>query len=142
MIKTPVLQVHKDYLLPVGEKEFGVCGLANFESGCFNDVRFIDVDGQEWFVEQVENLGYTSWLQRLYWRREYKSIKVDFSLRPGKRYGVDELKREIQSFLVKKRLKGAPFNKKSEDIPLYLERFNSIEELVNGIGFFDARSST
>ncbi len=73
-IQPPVLTVTDHYRLPVSEKRFGVCGLVSFENGCYDGVRFIDSTGKEWYVEGAENMGFTSWLQLLWWRKEYKSI--------------------------------------------------------------------
>lgn len=139
-IRPPVLSIHADYILPTSERDFGRCGLSNYEQGCFQNMRFIDVLGQEWLVENAKNDGYVNWLQRLYWRTQYKMIKVSFSLRQGRRYTCEQLKSEIQTFLVTRSLRDSPFEDKHRDVPMYLAKFESTEDLVRHLGYFDARA--
>lgn len=134
--------MHPDYVLPTSEKEFGRCGLENFERHCFENVRFIDVNGQEWFIDHVKHEGYSNWLQRLYWKKEYKMIKVSFSLRQGRQYTCEQLKSEIQTFLLTRSLRDSPFGDKQRDVPLYLAKFESVADLVRHLGYFDARART
>ena len=141
-IELPVLSFHSGYILPVSREEYGICGLVNFESGCFEKVRFIDSFGQEWFVEAVENHGYINWFQYLCLNKNQKAIRVSFKLKQGHKYSLLELKSEIEQFLMSKRLSGSPFANKAKEVPEYLRSFKTISNLVSGLGYFDARKST
>lgn len=139
-IRLPILHMNADYILPVAEKNYGICGLKNYRSGCYEAARFIDSVGQEWFVESAEVLGYSSILQYLRWGNENKSIKVKFYFRMGKKYSFDELKGELEEFLLTKKLRGSPFQNKKKEVPLYMSKFNSLQQLVSEIGYFDSRA--
>ena len=140
-IELPVLAIHKNYILPVKAKEYGLCGLLNFERGCYDDVRFIDSMGQEWLVDSYKFLGYKNWFQYLYFKKEYKSVKVSFNLVAGKLFTFEELKLEIANFVYENKLHGSPFLNKANDIPKYLSGFESTSELVSKLWYFDARKN-
>jgi hypothetical protein len=140
-IELPVLSIHKNYILPVKAKDYGLCGLVNFERGCYDGVRFIDSLGQEWLIDSYMCLGYKNWLQYLYFKKEYKSVKVSFNLVAGKRFTFEELKNEIAAFLYANKLQGSPFINKANDIPKYLSGFESIADLVSKLWYFDARKT-
>ena len=38
----------------------------------------------------------------------------------GKKYSFDELKGELEEFLLTKKLRGSPFQNKKKEVPLYL----------------------
>jgi len=137
-VKLPTLAVHPDYIMSLSRKSFGRCSLINFEKGeCYKGVKFIDRAGQEWLIKEVRNEGNVSFFQRLLYSG--KIIKIGFSLSKGKLYNLEELKTLISQFLLKNRLQGSSFSNKKKEVPEYLSEFASVHNLVEGLGYFDAR---
>ena len=60
----------------------------------------------------------------------------------GKKYSFDELKGELEEFLLTKKLRGSPFQNKKKEVPLYMSKFNSLQQLVSEIGYFESRASS
>ena len=134
MIQLPILHVNKHYILPVSENDYGFCGIDSHNE-FYNQVRFIDITGQEWLVNSVSVVGYSSW-----WRIfESKKEEVSFNLTKGKSYSFSELSNEVFLFLSKQALVGSPFTNKAKEIPEYLASFQNMNDLVAGLDYFDAR---
>ena len=138
-IKLPILHIHEKYILPVAKKDYGICGKESEINGFYDNVRFIDVNGQEWLIKEVINKGYINKLQYLHWNDKYRKIRVTFKLEKGKLYSLLELRDELQLFLLNKKLSGSPFHQKKKEVSKYLASFTNIEELVSNLAYFDAR---
>ncbi len=134
----PVLTVHRDYLLPVTAREFGVCGEQNLEAGCYDGCRFIDSTGKEWSIRKVRTLGYSSAIHR-FLPRAYRKVRVSFDLVYAREYSLGDLKSLVGEFLLNNKLVGSPFADKGKEVPSYLERFDSVRHLIAEVGYFDAR---
>jgi len=78
-IRLPILHMNADYILPVAEKNYGICGLKNYRSGCYEGARFIDSMGQEWFVDSAEVLGYSSILHTSVGGMRISLLKLSFA---------------------------------------------------------------
>ncbi len=134
----PVLSIHETHLLPISDKDYGVCGELNFVAGCFDGCAFIDSTGREWTINDTQIVGYKNLLHRFIPQR-YRQVRVAFDFEEGRKYSLDELKSIVGGFLLTKNLVGRPFSDKAVDVPEYLDKFTTIPQLISEIGYFDAR---
>lgn len=117
-------------------RELAHCGAVNLENGALVGHEIYDSEGNQFLIKSAQKGRLYNPLNPFNVFKKYREIIAELEIQEIGKVSFEELKNVLANVLKTKKLDGAPFENKEKGIAKYVNKFENMQQMVSGFGYF------